>query len=310
MGTPGFAAGVLRALIDYPGCEVVAVYAQPDRPCGRGLACRPPETKVLAEAHGIPVHQPRNFKDPEEIRKLEALAPDILAVAAYGLILPRAVLDVPSIGAWNAHASLLPKYRGAAPIQRAVMNGESSTGITIMQMDEGMDTGDKLLRRAMGIDRDETAGELHDQLAEMGGRLLVEAMERFKEGKLKAAPQNHDQATYAPKLSKADGEIDFDRPALEVHNHIRGVTPWPGAYFYWAMPGRDKPLRIALAPGTIGDELPTDAEPGQILGLAGDMLAIACRDRVYLTPEVIPEGKKRMSANGFYCGFLSRCETG
>ena len=308
MGTPGFAAEILKSLIAWPGCEIVGVFTQPDRPCGRGLTCKPSEVKVLAEEHGLPVYQPENFKKPESVKLLADLKPDLLVVAAYGLILPKSVLDVPPLGAWNVHASLLPKYRGAAPIQRSVMDGEFSTGITIMQMDEGMDTGDILLRRAMGIDINQTAGELHDELAELGGKLLVEALERRESGALKRMPQNEERASYAPKLTKADGEIDWNRPVLEIHNLIRGVTPWPGAYFYWKPEDAKKPMRIAIAPGRIGDEKSAHAEPGKILGLVDGGLAVAAADKLYLIDELKPEGKKLMDAAAFACGYLSRCE--
>jgi methionyl-tRNA formyltransferase len=308
MGTPEFAAKILGALPEWPGGEVVGVFTQPDRPCGRGQTCKPSEVKILAEERGLPVFQPENFKKPENVRLIENLCPDLLVVAAYGLILPKSVLNVPRLGAWNVHASLLPKYRGAAPIQRAIMNGDFSTGITIMQMDEGMDTGDILLRRAVGIDIDETAGELHDQLADLGGRLLVEALERLEQGALKRMPQNDERATYAPKLTKAEGEIDWNRPAREVHNHIRGVTPWPGAYFHWLPRGAEKPLRITVAPGRVNGDKPTGAEPGEIIGLHDGGLAVATADQLYLVDQLKPEGKKKMDAGAFACGYLSRCE--
>jgi methionyl-tRNA formyltransferase len=254
------------------------------------------------------VFQPKNFKTPESIQLLADLEPDLLVVAAYGLILPQAVLDVPKLGAWNMHASLLPKYRGAAPIQRAVMNGDFSTGITIMQMDAGMDTGDMLLRKAMGIDIDQTAGELHDELAALGGKLIIEALERREKSTLKRMPQNNEAATYAPKLTKAEGEIDWNRPAREVHNHIRGVTPWPGAYFFWRPEGAKKPMRITLSTGQVGPDKPEDAEPGSIQGMEDECLAVACADKLYLVDKLKPEGKKLMDATAFACGYLSRCE--
>ncbi len=304
MGTPAFAATILGHALGWPGGRVVGVYAQPDRPCGRGLECRPPETKVLALRHGLPVFQPENFKGPEARAELAALAPDLLLVAAYGLILPQAVLDIPRLGAVNVHASLLPKYRGAAPIQRAIMAGETMTGVSIMQMDKGLDTGDVLLVREHPIGPDTDAASLHDELAELGGRALAAALDRIAAGRAVRAPQDNSQATYAPKLRKEEGCIDWTRTAAAVHNQVRGVHPWPGAYFFWSAPGRPKPLRLALAPGRPGGPRPLDATPGTILGEEEGMLAIACADRVYLTPAVKPEGRKEMGATAFVCGYL------
>jgi len=306
MGTPAFAATILAHVLRWEGGRVVGVYAQPDRPCGRGLECRPPDTKVLALAHGLPVFQPVNFKTPESRAELAALAPDLLLVAAYGLILPQAVLDIPRLGAVNAHASLLPRYRGAAPIQRAIMAGESVTGVSIMRMDAGMDTGDVLLTRELAIGPDDTAADLHDALAELGGRALAEALDLLAAGRAVRAPQDAARATYAPKLRKEEGQVDWTRTAAEIHNQVRGAHPWPGAYFFWQAPGRRKPLRLALAPGRPGGPRPLDAAPGTILGEEDGMLAIACADRTYLTPAVTPEGRKRMNATAFVCGYL--CE--
>ncbi|MBU1248529.1 MAG: methionyl-tRNA formyltransferase, partial [Proteobacteria bacterium] len=184
MGTPDFAAVVLRHLRGYAGCEVVGVYTQPDRPCGRGRECRPSVVKLFAQESGYPVFQPENFKDQKDRDALAALRPDVLVVAAYGLILPQAVLDIPSFAPLNVHASLLPRYRGAAPIQQAILNGDFVTGITIMRMEAGLDTGPILLQRSLRIGHDEHAGEVHDQLAEMGGALMVETLERHKHGQL------------------------------------------------------------------------------------------------------------------------------
>jgi methionyl-tRNA formyltransferase len=306
MGTPEFAAVVLRHLLAWPDGEVVAVYTQPDRPCGRGRKCRPSAVKTAALEKGLAVYQPQSFKDEGEIDNLRDLNADYLAVAAYGLILPRAVLDASAEGAYNVHASLLPKYRGAAPIQRAILNGEWVTGITIMRMDEGMDTGDILLQRSLAIGIDDTAETVHDQLADMGGRLLVKAFEDMREGRIRAYPQPEAEATYAPKLEKKEGLIDWDRPAKDIHNQIRGMHPWPGAYFVW--PGPDGDVRLGLYPGRPGPDLQGDVSPGDFLGLReGDNLAVACRDREYWIPWIKPSGSKPMTGRGFYCGYLSRC---
>ncbi len=310
MGTPDFAASVLRTVLAWPRGTVAAVYTQPDRPCGRGQVCRPSPVKTLALEHGLPVLQPENFKRSETVADLAALAPDLLLVAAYGLILPCSVLDITKYGAFNVHASLLPKWRGAAPIQRSILNGDPATGITIMRMAEGLDTGDMLLQRALAIGIDDTAQTLHDELAEMGGEMLCEVMDRLLAGKLVAIPQNHDLATYAPKLRREEGRIDWSEPALAVHRRIRAMTPWPGAYFHLALPGREHPLRIALAPGRIGPEKPSWAAPGDVIGIEDCALAIATADRVYLIDAITPQGKKSMDGRAFACGYLENCPEG
>ncbi len=307
MGTPEFAAAVLDHLLQWPEGEVVAVYTQPDRPCGRGRICRPSPVKEKASQWGIPVYQPPNFKAQTEIEKLKDLNADYLAVAAYGLILPRAVLDAAKNGAYNVHASLLPKYRGAAPIQRAVLNGEWVTGVTIMRMDTGMDTGDMLLQRSLAIGIEDTAATLHDELADMGGRLLVQAFEALEEGTAKHVPQPEDKASYAPKLEKKEGMIRWDRPAQTIHNQIRGMHPWPGAYFSWN--GLGEEIRLTVFPGKVGPFLEEGRDPGTILGLREQgYLAVACLDREYWISGIKPAGSKPLSARDFYCGYLSRCE--
>lgn len=306
MGTPDFAAVSLRHLVDWGGCDIVGVYSQPDRPCGRGQVCTPPPVKLLAMEHRLPVFQPLNFKSQTDVDQLAALSPDLLLVAAYGLILPQSVLDIPRFGAINVHASLLPEYRGAAPIQRAIIDGRHVTGITIMRMEAGLDTGDILLQRSRAIGIDDTAQSLHDELAEMGGRLLVEALEKLHHGRLVRIPQDHARATYASKLAKEEGRIDWNQPALTVHNRIRGLFPWPGSWFDWdGMP--DRTLRLTVHPGSIGDPLPEGAVPGEIFGVAGDSVLIACADRLYAVPTVKPAGSKPLGGREFYCGYLSRC---
>jgi len=306
MGTPDFAAASLRHLLNWSGCEVVGVYCQPDRPCGRGQVCTPPPVKLLAMEARLPVFQPLNFKNQADVDQLAALAPDLLLVAAYGLILPQSVLDIPRLGALNVHASLLPEYRGAAPIQRAIMDGRHVTGITIMRMEAGLDTGDILLQRSLAIGIDDTAQSLHDELADMGGRLLTDALEKMNQGRLVRIPQDHARATYASKLSKEEGRIDWNQPALTVHNRIRGLFPWPGSWFDWdGMPG--KTLRLTVHPGTMGEPLPDGVQPGEIYGVAGDSVLIACADRLYAVPTVKPAGSKPLGGREFYCGYLSRC---
>ncbi|WP_027189141.1 methionyl-tRNA formyltransferase [Paucidesulfovibrio longus] len=307
MGTPDFAAEVLRHLAAWPGCELVGVYTQPDRPCGRGRHCQPSPVKTLALELGAPIFQPENFKNPEAVEELRALRPDVLVVAAYGLILPQAVLDVPRLMPLNVHASLLPKYRGAAPIQRAIEAGEVITGTTIMRMEAGLDTGPILLQRALRIGHDQHAGEIHDELAEQGGKMIVEALERLWRGALVEIPQDDAKSTYAPKLTKEEGEVDWNRPAQAVHDHIRAMYPWPGPFWFWS--GRGEPLRLNVLPGRVGRELAEgEAAPGEILGEEEGLLAVACADKVYLTPGVKPQGRKELDATAFCCGYMSICK--
>lgn len=314
MGTPDFAAVVLRKVLQWPHGKVVGVYTQPDRPCGRGQVCKPSPVKQLALEHGLTVYQPVNFKTAEAVEELRNLAPDLLLVAAYGLILPKAVLDIPAYGAFNVHASLLPKHRGAAPIQRALLGGDPATGITIMRMAEGLDTGDMLLARALAIGINDTAQTLHDELALLGGDMLCEVMDTLRAGKLVGIPQIHERATYAPKLRKEEGHIDWTRPAEEIHRRIRAMTPWPGAYFFLSLPGRDKPLRVGVLPGQIGGERPAWAAPGDVIGPGetegGCSLDIATADNIYRIQTVHPQGKKPMDGRAFACGYLETCGQG
>jgi len=312
MGTPEFAATVLRQVAEWGGCEIVGVYTQPDRPCGRGQVCKFSEVKELALELGLTVHQPLNFRNEEDVQILRDLRPDVLLVAAYGLILPQKVLDIPTYGAINVHASLLPKYRGAAPIQRAIMNGDPVTGVTIMQMEKGLDTGPILLQKAMAIGIADTAGTMHDQLAAMGGRLLVEALELLPKGGLHPKPQNDELSTHAAKLEKSEGVVDWTQPAKVVHARIRGVSPWPGAYFMMHRAGQ-KDLRISIEPGEIGPamEPATDGSlpaPGSVLGLKDGKLVIATRDREYHISMLRPANKKPMNAAAFHCGYLGSCD--
>ncbi|GAB7021844.1 methionyl-tRNA formyltransferase [Salidesulfovibrio brasiliensis] len=307
MGTPDFAAASLRALLDFDGCEVAAVYTQPDRPCGRGQQCRPSPVKVLALEHGIDVYQPENFKDQAAVDELAALKPDVLVVAAYGLILPQSVLDVPKYYPLNVHASLLPKHRGAAPIQRSIESGDVVTGITIMKMEAGLDTGPVMVARALRIGHNDHAGMIHDELAELGGVCIVEALARLAHGSYELKPQDDALATYAGKLSKKDGEVDWNRPAKDIHNQIRAMYPWPGAYFEWDN-GSGKTMRLNVTPGEIGTDESPGVDPGTILGEIDGKLAISTADKVYLTAEVKPQGKKAMDATAFVCGYMKDCE--
>ncbi len=313
MGTPEFAAAVLREVLDAGVCEVVAVYTQPDRPCGRGQACRPGPVKVLALERGLPVLQPADFRSPDEVARLAAYEPDVLLVAAYGMLLPQAVLDVPKIMPINVHASLLPRHRGAAPVQRAILSGDAVTGVTIMRMVKALDAGPILSQRALAIGFVDDAGSILEQMAGLGGRLLAETLGKMAAGPLREIPQDEARATSAPKIDKAEAEIRFDRPVMAVHNRIRAFSPKPGAFFHIRVHPDRPPVRVIAAPGRPEAEpgaAPVDAAPGTVLGVAEEGLRVACADGIYLIPRVRPAGKKEMTAEAFACGYLSICPDG
>lgn len=279
MGTPDFSVPVLEALVREH--EVVAVYCQPPRPAGRGKKDRPSPVQARAESLGLSVRHPRSLKDPEEQAAVTALDADIAVVVAYGLILPQPVLDAPRHGCLNIHASLLPRWRGAAPIHRAIMAGDRETGICIMQMDAGLDTGPVLLRESTPINPTETTGELHDRLSTLGARLILEALEQLP--KLTPVPQPEDGITYAAKITKAEARIDWARPASELVRHINGLSPFPGA-FTEISGERIKLLRATLAEG--------QGSPGEVL----HGFTVACGTGALTVLEAQREGKKPMTA--------------
>lgn len=315
-GTPPFAARILDDLAEDGQTRILAVVTQPDRPCGRGRVCKPSAVKQTALAKGFAVLQPGTLRDSAVVAELEALQADYFIVAAYGLLFPETVLGLPRCGCLNVHASLLPRYRGASPIQAAIQAGDPVTGITIMRMAKGMDAGPILLQRAMGIDINDTAQTLHDSLAALGGRLMLETLARHRAGTLVELEQDHSLATYAPRLTKEMGQINWDQSAKAVHDHIRAMHPWPGAYFdlntksegQGQGQGQHQARRkVAVHPGRVGDPLgPGSPPPGTFLGMADDMLAIACRDRAYLISHVHPSDAKQMDAQAFRCGYLRR----
>ncbi|MGE4535251.1 methionyl-tRNA formyltransferase [Halomonas sp.] len=270
-GTPDFAAESLKALLASRH-RVIAVYTQPDRPAGRGRKLTPSPVKALALEHDLPVHQPASLRDPATQAALAALGADVMVVVAYGLILPPAVLEAPRLGCLNVHASLLPRWRGAAPIQRAIEAGDAESGVTIMQMDEGLDTGDMLRVRRTPITATTTGGELHDTLAALGGEALVEALDALAGEGLTATPQPEAGVTYAAKFSKAEAELDFREPADSLAARVRAFNPWPVA---WCALG-DERLRLLLAePGRLATgEAP--AAPGTLLAHDDTALRIAC----------------------------------
>ena len=309
MGTPSFAAKVLERLLAWEGCVVRGVWCRPDRPAGRGNRLTPPAVKTAARSCGLPVHQPEHFKTAEARDALAAYAPDVLVTAAYGLILPQAVLDIPRLAPINVHASLLPRYRGAAPIQRAIMDGCERTGVSIMRMDAGLDTGPVYAAREMEIG-EHTGGSLHDALARLGGELLVDVLADLADGRAEAVPQPDAGASGAPRLCKADGNIDWDAPARAIHAWIRAVTPWPGARAVLCLPpraagGEARELPVTLAPGKPGGPLPAGVPAGSLwLGEDG-VLSLACRDALYEVSSLRPADRASMSAAEFIHGFLA-----
>ena len=286
MGTPDFAVPSLQALLAGPD-RVAAVVCQPDRARGRGRKVSPPPVKVVAEQAGLPVLQPDSVRTPDFIKTLRAYAPDLLVVVAYGRILPEPLLRLAPLGAINVHGSLLPRHRGAAPIQWAIINGDEETGITIMQLDEGMDTGPVLLSVSTPIGPEDTAGALFARLAELGGRTLAAALDRLRRGELVPVPQDHDRATLAPMLTKEKGHLDWHRPATELHCLIRGLDPWPSAYTF--LDGRRLRLfRPEVVP------TPADLAPGTIRCADSTGLLVATGADSLRLREVQPEGRKRM----------------
>jgi methionyl-tRNA formyltransferase len=286
MGTPEFSVPVLDALVA-AGHDIAAVYTQPPRPAGRGKKDRPQAVHLRALALGLPVRHPFSLRNAEAQAEFTDLNADIAVVVAYGLILPQAVLDAPRLGCLNIHASLLPRWRGAAPIHRAIMAGDAQTGVCIMQMEAGLDTGPVLLREATDIAPDDTTGALHNRLSNMGALLVVAALDRLPD--LTAEPQPEDGVTYAAKIDKAEARVDWSRSAQAVDRMIRGLSPFPGA---WAMVGgrRVKFLRSCLADGA--------GAPGTVL----EGLTVACGDGAVQVTQVQPEGKGRMTAAAFLRG--------
>jgi methionyl-tRNA formyltransferase len=291
-GTPQFAVPALRMLLA-SGHRIVGVLTQPDRPAGRGQQLRSSPVKLLAAEHGLPVAQPPTLKTSEGRADLERWAPDLLVVVAYGLILPPAVLGLPRLGCLNIHGSLLPRWRGAAPIQRAILAGDAETGVTIMQLDAGLDTGPMLLERRRPIHTHDTAGDLHDALAELGAAALADALEAMVTGRMVARPQPEIGATYAPKIEKAEAKLDWTASAIEIDRRVRAFNPWPMAETSFA----GEPLRVLRA--RIADQPATDAAPGTLLGIAEDGLRVACGDGVLAIRELQRAGKRPVSARDF-----------
>ena len=300
MGTPDIAAVCLDRILK-DGFEVAGVYTQPDRPRGRGMKLTASPVKVLAMTAGIPVFQPDSFREEETVEQLRALKPDICAVVAYGRLLPQKVLDIPKYGCINIHASLLPMYRGAAPIQQVILDGQKETGVTTMYMEEGLDTGDMLLKTVVPIAADETGGSLFDRLAQVGGELIVRTMEGLAAGTITPEPQVESEATHVGMIKKSFGQLDFSLEAVVLERRIRGLNPWPSAYTKLG----NKNLKVWWA--RVESALPDTAsghitEPGVICHADPSGIWVSTGKDYLVLEEIQLEGKKRMSAADFLRG--------
>lgn len=318
MGTPELAGASLEALLRVPAFEIVAVATQPDRPKGRELKLQPSPVKEIAVRAGLPVLQPEKARDENFLAELRWLQPDLIAVAAFGQILPKSILELPRCGCLNVHTSLLPKYRGAAPIQWAILNDEPETGVTIMKMDAGLDTGDILTQRATPIRPDDNAETLHDRLALIGAKLLVETIPDYATGKIQPRPQDSALATHAPKIKKTDGQIDWRLPATTIWNRLRAFTPWPGAFtFLFGVPasggkaavvserpedGTPNAARPQLLKILEANVVSATGEPGKILTADKSGIVVGCGEGSLKITVLQREGGRRMSAQEFLAG--------
>ncbi|KAJ1443946.1 10-formyltetrahydrofolate:L-methionyl-tRNA N-formyltransferase, partial [Ochromonadaceae sp. CCMP2298] len=291
-GTPDFAARHLQALIQSEH-QIVGVYSQPDRPAGRGKKLKASEVKALALEHNLPVFQPQSLKNDEALAELTSLNADIMIVVAYGLILPKAILEAPRLGCLNVHGSILPRWRGAAPIQRAIWAGDEQTGVTIMQMDEGLDTGDMLHISRCPIGTTETSASLYTKLAELGPDALIETINKLANGEITPEPQNDELANYAKKLSKEEANIDWSMSALQIERNIRSFNPWPVCFTQ--MGGQTVKIYQAQVVLQSGD-------PGQILSSDKNGVVVACGEHALCITQLQPQGKKPMAINDFLNG--------
>ncbi|MGN0482681.1 MAG: methionyl-tRNA formyltransferase [Lachnospiraceae bacterium] len=295
MGTPDFSVGTLEALIE-AGHEVVLAVTQPDKPKGRGKAMQFSPVKEAALAHGIEVYQPQRVRRPECIEYLRQYQPDLIVVVAFGQILPKEILEMPRYCCLNVHASLLPKYRGAAPIQWAVLNGDKETGVTTMRMDEGIDTGDIIKTKKVSLSEEETGGSLFEKLTGVGAELAVETIEAIETGKAVYTPQDHEKATHTSMIRKEQGKINWNRPAVEIERLIRGMNPWPSAYT-----SLNEKLFKIWAAKALPDET-TNAEPGTVCKVTKHDVFVQTGEGILQLLEVQAQGKKRMSADAFLRG--------
>ena len=299
MGTPDFALFALKALVEYTKgtkAEICGVITQPDKPKGRGYALLPPPVKAYAQEVGLDVYQPETLKDEAFANLLEKLSPDLIAVVAYGKILPKSVIDFPKYGCINVHGSLLPEYRGAAPMQRAIIDGKEKTGITIMYMAEGLDTGDMLLKRELVIKENDNFEDIHDGLGALGAEMLTEIIPMLESGAVTRTPQDDSISTYAKKITKEDCLIDFSKDAKTIHNQIRGLSPFPLSFTHTP---NGKLLKVIEA--KISDTDTPHDNYGEVLSLDGN-IEVACGTGSILLCRVLPEGKARMGASDFIRG--------
>ena len=297
MGTPEFAVPPLKAIID-SGHNVVGVFTQPDKPKGRGYVLTPPPVKEYAAENNIPVFQPTSMKNGEALNILKELAPDIIVVVAFGKILPKEILDLPKYGCVNVHASLLPRYRGAGPIQWCVLNGEKETGVTTMKMAEGLDTGDMLLKSITKIGENETAGQLHDRLSDMGAELIVKTLSAIENDTVTPEKQDDSLSNYAPMLTKKLCKIDWSSTAQAVHNQVRGLNPWPIATA--TVNGK----RVKIYSTVLSDQ---KGEVGRVI--CENPLTVACGEGAVIINEIQPEGKKRMKSQDYVRGYRITTDT-
>ena len=296
MGTPDFALFSLKALVE-AGENVIGVITQPDKPKGRGYTLTPPPVKVYAMERGIPVYQPTTLRGEDFAKQLSELDPELIVVAAYGKILPANVLDYPKYGCVNVHGSLLPEYRGAAPMQRAIIDGKRETGITTMMMDVGLDTGDMLLKKAVTIEENDNFEDIHDKLGACGAEVLLATLAKIREGTLTRQKQDESLATYAAKIEKSDCVIDFSNSAQAVHDRIRGLSPIPLSFTYTP---DGKMLKVTAS--EVAERDGACGEVGEVISLTGGKITVACGTGSVSLLSVLPEGKKRMSAADFING--------
>lgn len=295
MGTPDFSVPALCALIE-AGHEVVAVVTQPDKPKGRGKEVQMTPVKEKALEYDIPVYQPVKARDPQFVELLAGLKPDVMVVAAFGQLLPKSILDIPKFGCLNIHASLLPKYRGAAPIQYTVINGEEVSGITTMMMAEALDTGDMIDQEVISLDRKETGGSLHDKLSRIGGKLIIETIKKLEEGTAVLKPQNEEESNYVGMIKKSMGDIDWSKDAVSIERLIRGLNPWPSAYTQWD----GKVLKLWDADVV---EKEYEGVCGQVVEVAKDSLVVKTGKGGLSLKELQLQGKKRMDIGAFLRGY-------
>ena len=294
MGTPDIAVGCLQAIIDEKH-EILGVVTQPDKPVGRGKKLGMPPVKELALKYNLKVYQPVKARDEEFVTLLKELNPDLIVVVAFGQILPKSILDIPKLGCINVHVSILPKYRGAAPINWVIINGEKKTGVTTMYMDEGLDTGDMILTSEFDLDNEITAGQLHDKMAILGAKTLKETIELIEKGEAPRIPQNHDEFTYAPIMNKSLGNINWNNSAHDIHNLVRGVNPWPSAYTTY------NGITMKIWKTEVLNEV-SEKTPGTILNVDKDGIKISTKDNTILVKEIQMPGKKRVEVSEYIKG--------